>query len=143
VKFRTFAGHRVRGAMADHLRDFDWVPRQERKRGNVPAVGSLSDVFFRYENSDRAITNAHQIADTRGRPAADVVSSEDAIRQALSGLTRAEMLMVRLAYVEGWPLRDVARAVGFGPSRVSQMLFSVRRRLMASLPARSALDLPE
>ncbi len=32
IKFETFAGHRVRGAMLDELRSRDWVPRLVRSR---------------------------------------------------------------------------------------------------------------
>lgn len=33
-KFTTFAGHRIQGAILDHLRSLDWVPRQTRQRSN-------------------------------------------------------------------------------------------------------------
>jgi RNA polymerase sigma factor for flagellar operon FliA len=43
VKFETYAGHRVRGAMLEELRESDWVPRRvrERLRSVEAALASL------------------------------------------------------------------------------------------------------
>ena len=33
VLFKTFASHRINGAILDHLRELDWVPRSTRSKG--------------------------------------------------------------------------------------------------------------
>ena len=33
VKFETYAGHKIRGAILDELRSLDWVPRSVRQKG--------------------------------------------------------------------------------------------------------------
>src|SRR5437868_3735194 len=45
LKFATYAGRRIGGAMRDGLRDEDWVPRLERaaeKRGEVEPVATFN-----------------------------------------------------------------------------------------------------
>jgi len=47
VKFKTFAGTRVRGAMLDYLRRLDHVPRRVRQAGcesTVVSIAGLSEV---------------------------------------------------------------------------------------------------
>lgn len=45
IKFKTFAGFRIRGAMLDHLRDMDWFPRSARQHST-----RLQQTYARLEN---------------------------------------------------------------------------------------------
>lgn len=45
VKFETYAQIRIRGAIIDHLRSLDWVPRSARQKSR-----QLEDVYNRLEN---------------------------------------------------------------------------------------------
>jgi RNA polymerase sigma factor FliA len=44
-KFETFAGHKIRGAILDELRELDWVPRSVRQKAR-----ELQRVFAKLEN---------------------------------------------------------------------------------------------
>jgi RNA polymerase sigma factor for flagellar operon FliA len=45
-KFETYAGHKIRGAILDELRAFDWVPRSVRQKAR-----ELQRVFAKLENT--------------------------------------------------------------------------------------------
>jgi RNA polymerase sigma factor for flagellar operon FliA len=45
-KFETYAGHKIRGAILDELRAFDWVPRSVRQKAR-----ELQRVFAKLENA--------------------------------------------------------------------------------------------
>lgn len=42
VAFKTFASHRINGAILDHLRELDWVPRSTRSKGKALAAAQAS-----------------------------------------------------------------------------------------------------
>lgn len=42
VAFKTFASHRINGAILDHLRELDWVPRSTRAKGKALAQAQAS-----------------------------------------------------------------------------------------------------
>jgi len=42
VAFKTFASHRINGAILDHLRELDWVPRSTRSKGKALAQAQAS-----------------------------------------------------------------------------------------------------
>jgi len=42
VTFKSFAGHRINGAIMDHLRALDWVPRLTRAKGKALAAAQES-----------------------------------------------------------------------------------------------------
>ena len=42
VAFKTFASHRITGAVIDHLRELDWVPRSTRAKGKALALAQAS-----------------------------------------------------------------------------------------------------
>ena len=44
-KFKTYAEHRVRGAMLDELRTQDWIPRSTREKSKT-----LSRVYHKLES---------------------------------------------------------------------------------------------
>jgi RNA polymerase sigma factor for flagellar operon FliA len=57
VAFKTFASHRINGAILDHLRELDWVPRSTRTKGKSLAAAQASASQkngFRAEDEDVA-----------------------------------------------------------------------------------------
>jgi len=42
VAFKTFASHRINGAILDYLRELDWVPRSTRSKGKALAQAQAS-----------------------------------------------------------------------------------------------------
>ncbi len=57
VAFKSFASHRIQGAILDHLRELDWVPRSTRQKSKALAEAQASASQkngFRAEDEDVA-----------------------------------------------------------------------------------------
>jgi len=63
VKFRTYAEYRIRGAMLDELRKFDWVPRSMRDK-----IKALERVFTRLEQKFSRTPTTDELAQEMGVP---------------------------------------------------------------------------
>jgi RNA polymerase sigma factor for flagellar operon FliA len=148
VEFRTYAKHRVYGAMLDELRRLDTVSRDRRRaiREGTDAPDALP---------------APRLVDLNA--AAGVMdptpSAEDDLdrRRALSRMREAEAtlpprlrLVLKLRVDEGWTLREIADHLGVTEARACQLVGEVVRRLRTEMgelagasdePARE--DLPE
>jgi RNA polymerase sigma factor for flagellar operon FliA len=67
VKFQTYCAHRVRGAMLDHLRASDWMPRSARRQ-----VRDLSDAARGLQNELGRTPADEEIAQRMNLPALEV-----------------------------------------------------------------------
>lgn len=61
VKLRTYAEHKIRGAILDSLRDLDWAPRSQRRRAR-----SVQKATAALEQRNMEHPSAEQIADELG-----------------------------------------------------------------------------
>jgi len=61
VKFETYAQIRIRGAIIDHLRNLDWVPRSVRQKSK-----QLEDAYNRLENQLGRSASDQEIASELG-----------------------------------------------------------------------------
>jgi RNA polymerase sigma factor for flagellar operon FliA len=141
--FRAYALRRMRGAMLDHLRSQDWVPRSARTRAKA----------LRDAGQDRGLSDAELAAATgmgieevRGTLAAvaarpvsmdaephDVAGEDDVAGQAvvsqvlavMSGVIRKlgdhERMILVLRYYQGMTLADLAPYVGVTPDEASRL----------------------
>jgi RNA polymerase sigma factor (sigma-70 family) len=92
VRFTTYAGPWVLGAMIDWLRSESPFPRRWR---NPPALKTLDDA-----------------TDHAARDRLNAVDDRDAFRAMLSGLKPDERLILLLKYEAGLEISEAARAVG-------------------------------
>jgi RNA polymerase sigma factor for flagellar operon FliA len=171
VKFETYCGGRVRGAILDELRSWDWVPRLARKRnhqlhaamqelemelGRPPGeheVAERLDVspgelrkLTREGNLTRvlplsrpAVSDTHheqrnaefimELPAARRPPTTD----RDDAKRLISGLSRAERLIVMLYYAEQMTMKQIGKTLDLSESRVSQMHSSILARLQACM----------
>lgn len=121
--FQTFAYPRVWGEMADWLRTANGV----RRRSQTPRVEQLRDTDERGEGGGRPMADAlgHRCREMRR------VDLRDEIDRALAGLlNRRDARMVKLYWLDGYPLAEAAAMVGLRESRASQILCAagLRRR---------------
>ena len=118
LKFRTYAQHRIWGAMQDFLRDEDPLSRTERRRvrasasalsatgyGVPPATVSLDQIPV------RCLASTAQPAFT--------LRAE--VREARRCLSPRENRVIELLYDFGWQSREVAVEMRVNESRVSQI----------------------
>lgn len=118
VKFETYAGVRIRGAMLDYLRELDAVPVSVRQK-----LRKLEETVKRLENE-------------KGRTA-----SEAEVAQAM-GMTEAELskLIRESALTQAVPLEETA--IQIAPAGVEKVeLRETLARALERLPARERLVL--
>lgn len=128
--FSTFAHMRVKGAILDELRRYDWVPRLERtraKRGEVQ-VNYQQPFVLEIDANGNETAYGQQFPDLSPGPEARQ-GSEDFWREWLRGLSQAERLIVLLYFREGLSMKQVGDQVGVSESRVSQQMSAICRRL--------------
>ena len=135
LNFRTYAQHRILGAMQDFLRDEDPLSRTERRRvrasapslgptscGTLPVTVSLSQIPVRCLAS----------------PAKPAFTIRSEVRDARRCLSPGENRVIALLYDFGWQSREVAAELHVSESRVSQIKARAISKLPACLQAGSA-----
>jgi RNA polymerase sigma factor for flagellar operon FliA len=131
VEFRTYAKHRVYGAMLDELRRLDTVSRDRRRaiREGTESPDALP--------APRLVDIAAAAAVVDPTP-----SAEDELdrRRAMQRMRDAEAmlpprlrLVLRLRVDEGWTLREIAEHLGVTEARACQLVAEVVRRLRTEM----------
>jgi len=144
VQFRTFAYHRVRGAMLDGVRKMADLPRRAHERLTAPGQGTPTAVPHAL---DRAFTRMSATLSTASvlqgsfgeeSPEAALLKSESIARllQALPALSPRQRILVRGFYFEGRSIDGMARELGISKSWASRL----HREALAEL--RDALETP-
>ncbi|MCP4253808.1 MAG: FliA/WhiG family RNA polymerase sigma factor [Candidatus Scalindua sp.] len=67
VKFKTYAFHRIRGAVLDYLRLQDWVPRSVREKDNL-----IKDAYNTLEQKLNRTPHTEEIAEEMGISCSDL-----------------------------------------------------------------------
>lgn len=132
LRFNTFASPRIRGAMLDWLRQWDWVSRDHRRKmqnGELPEISRLSLSHPIAENESREYELGEMIADDAAPVASAGLDREESWRSLLRGAERASRLIVLLYYREGLTLRAIGEQLGLSESRVSQIHQRVLNRM--------------
>jgi RNA polymerase sigma factor for flagellar operon FliA len=172
ASFRGYCAVRIRGAVLDELRRWDWAPRSVHKshrritritsnltenlereptREELAAalgveVADLTayqtqsqprqiisfDEMTENSNGDESLSLTERLADpSANRPDAAVLSAEDrrTMLSCLALLPPAQGTVIRLHYLQGVPLRQVARMLKVTPSRISQLHHQALGRL--------------
>ena len=118
LKFKTYAQHRIRGAMLDFLREEDPLSRTERRRVRESAVG-LSATGHGIQP---VTVSLDQISLRRlAAPAQPAFTLRSEVREARSCLSPRENHVIALLYDLGWQSREVAANLKVNESRVSQI----------------------
>jgi RNA polymerase sigma factor for flagellar operon FliA len=172
ASFRGYCALRIRGAVLDELRRWDWTPRSvykshkritritsnlteelERAPTNHELAQALGvdeidlntyqtqaqprqlvslDEISENNSGEESLSLVERLADpAAARPDTAVLSAED--RRTMIGcldcLPKTQLTVVVLHYLQGMPLRDVARFLAVTPSRVSQLHHQALTRL--------------
>ncbi len=141
VKFESYAGPRIRGAITDAVRAADTVSRttreRERRTGRpAPRTFSLSCQVTRYADGDSDSVDS-DFFKFLSAPSPDVAGRtaelNDLADLATQGMTRAERMVVKLYYFEGFTMAEAGRVIGVSESRVSQMHKDMVPRMRSAL----------
>jgi len=168
VPFESYAVPRIRGAMLDEMRSWDWAPRSLRRRAREidSAISELSVRRGRApsdaEIADRLGVTPVDLHDTLNRIAfADVVAltgrdespevgapdpleavEQWGVRQevvnAVHRLPVRERIVVALYYWEGFTMAQIAEVLDVSESRASQLHTSAVQRLRPWMLARAS-----
>lgn len=129
LKFRSYAQHRIRGAMMDFLRGEDPLSRDERRRIRQSA-----------EPTRPVTISLSQLPS----PAADSLLRTDAsatrsmwseISSAAQTLSTREKRVIVLIYEQGWRNHEIAATLSVNESRVSQIKHRALSKMRAAITA--------
>lgn len=137
AKFESYASIRIRGAIQDHLRAFDWVPRAVREQpgeAQPPAVLSLDWIVN--DDVNRPLTLADSIPDPMAVDPAEAITDADVmlrLRAVVGMLNDREYAVVRLYYWQEWTMARIGEELGVTEARISQVHRNALRHLQSFL----------
>ena len=161
VKFETYAGVRIRGAMLDYLRSKDWVPVNVRQkiRKLESAITQLESKFGRPATDEElaaelqmSVDELHELI-TQSNCATVIPLEEyteaavdnteerlelsDMLARAIDALPEKERLVVTLYYYEELTLKEISQILNLTEARISQLhskaVMRMRGRLKGGL----------
>ena len=161
VKFETYAGVRIRGAMLDYLRSKDWVPVNVRQkiRKLESAITQLESKFGRPATDEElaaelqmSVDELHELI-TQSNCATVIPLEEyteaavdnteerlelsDMLARAIDALPEKERLVVTLYYYEELTLKEISQIMNLTEARISQLhskaVMRMRGRLKGGL----------
>lgn len=128
AEFKTYAYHRIRGAILDELRALDFLPRSMRERAREEGVSAPAVVGLP--------TNEDGSEILLGEDEKESVENTDlhsALLSEMRALPEKMRLVMHLYYQEGMKMLDIANDLGLTESRVSQIHSNAVARLRRSL----------
>lgn len=129
LKFRSYAQHRIWGAMMDFLRGEDPLSRDERRRVRHSAEPRWAATI---SLSQLPPTVADNLLRTDWKAARSMWADVSSIAQTLS--TRERRVIV-LIYEQGWCNREIATTLKVNESRVSQIKHRALSKMRAAIQA--------
>ena len=128
AEFKTYAYHRIRGAVLDGLRTLDFLPRSIRKKARQAGVAAPS-ILGLPTNDDGSETLAG------GGVEQSVENSDlhEALLREMEDLPEKMRAVMHLYYQEGMKMRAIGERLGLTESRVSQIHSNAIARLRRSL----------
>lgn len=127
TSFKTYAGHRIRGAMIDGVRERNSFDRRKRWQ---PTVISLDTVVA--HDFEGNILTLGGLLECRGEPVGAAIERKDEVDLLLRPLNRKHRSMVRQYYMAEATQAKIGRRHGLSASRVSQQLRAARQLLQSS-----------
>jgi RNA polymerase sigma factor (sigma-70 family) len=119
LKFRSYAQHRIWGAMQDFLRDEDPLSRTERRRVRASAP-ALSATGYGVPPATVGLDQI-PVRCLAASPAQPAFTLRAEVREARRCLSLRENRVIELLYDLGWQSREVAVEMHVNESRVSQI----------------------
>ena len=123
VRFETYGSRRIRGAMADGIRSFKWLPRGADRRASR-VIEKVVPIDFQTART-KVGTHLHDtLSDPLESTCSDGVELEAdwaEVAAAIDMLPERERSIVHEYYWEGRALADIGDSMGITESRVCQL----------------------
>lgn len=133
VKFATYAGHRIIGAIRDGIRNDDWLPRSQRIKAKAdssfqtPKKFSFSSVRLKGEKRD--VHFGDSLAAENIEQPDEALHRRELFDILLKGLPNRERQVMRLYYDAGWTMKEAGQVIGVSESRVSHLRIMILKKL--------------
>ena len=133
IKFETYAGLRIRGAMIDYLRAKDWLPVSMRQKiraatdSELAAALSISlEELATLVNQCNAATvipleDYLQTEATASTDPTQLFELKETLARAIERLPERERLVVTLYYYEEMTLKEISAVMNLTEARISQL----------------------
>jgi RNA polymerase sigma factor for flagellar operon FliA len=123
IQFKTYAGGRIKGAVMDWVRQWDWVPRLERTNG-FDGAGMYSNALFQGEDDHGGVSVTAAQMEREDPSALDphkFASNADLIAYLIRGLSTEEKELIELYYLGSRTMKEIAEIQGLSESRICQI----------------------
>ncbi|MBC8328987.1 MAG: sigma-70 family RNA polymerase sigma factor [Planctomycetes bacterium] len=124
AEFKTYAYHRIRGAILDELRRMDFLPRSQREKARREGYEPPSFVAIPTDEDGQESLVADPVA-----AALENRELVDALREQILQLPEKMRVVMSLYYSEGLRMREIGERLHLTESRVSQIHSNAVARL--------------
>lgn len=135
AEFKTYAYHRIRGAILDELRRMDFLPRSQRERAR--REGCEAPAFVAIPTDEDGQEN---LATDPIEAALENQELMGALREQIMQLPEKMRVVMTLYYSEGMRMRDIGERLHLTESRVSQIHSNAIARLRRVMRSASGHD---
>jgi len=157
IKFETYAGVRIRGAMIDYLRAKDWLPvslrqkirrmeqtaqRLETELGRAPTERELAEALeismfdlqtLASQANAATVIGLDEYLPTEEANGPELFELKETLAKAIELLPEKERLVVTLYYYEELTLKEISRVLHLTEARISQLHKQAIRRMRGLL----------
>lgn len=134
AEFKTYAYHRIRGAILDELRRLDFLPRSQREKARARGTEPPAIVALPMDEDGQ-----ENMPCWDGERPCEREDLGTALREQLRHLPERMRLVMTLYYEGGLRMRDIGDRLNLTESRVSQIHTNAVERLRRMLKASAAL----
>lgn len=124
AEFKTYAYHRIRGAILDELRRMDFLPRSQRERARREGCEAPAFVAIPTDEDGQENLSADPI-----EAALENEELMATLREQILQLPEKMRIVMTLYYSEGLRMRDIGERMHLTESRVSQIHSNAVARL--------------
>jgi RNA polymerase sigma factor for flagellar operon FliA len=135
VAFTSIAQTRLFGAILDGIREWDWVPRLERRREKsgevIPARVYSLEYTKRFDDGVDDTELKDDLTDGSFAAQERSIRTTEVMEELMKGLSGDERQIIQLYYVSSLTMSVIGARLGLSESRVSQIHSSILKRMRA------------
>ena len=135
AEFKTYAYHRIRGAILDELRRLDFLPRSQREKARADGREAPAMVAIPTDEDGQESLAAGEL-----EPGCETEDLRDLLLREVDRLPEKMRIVMTLYYQEGLRMREIGDRLGLTESRVSQIHSNAVSRLRRSLRSAAGLE---
>lgn len=132
AEFKTYAYHRIRGAILDELRRMDFLPRSQREKARKNGSEPPAVVAIPTDEDGQESLTADEV-----EPRCEVDDLQGLMEEEVQKLPVKMRTVLTMYYREGLRMREIGDRMGLTESRVSQIHSNAVMRLQRTLNTQS------